>query len=860
MKFSSFFKVFYTLRFATLLIWFCVLVTCGFFALDFLSLTNLNFIPPDGSPAAEADAVVKAQFPEDYNRSRFIALMQLTSKKNKKYPDILAGNWTWKTTDLIIQAAKDFDDEDDILDGYMGRYTFEGQYDPTDPYDLRFLNDGFVSKNNRSSILILATKEKGTQRVMDWIRYMRGKFEDMDKVDGTFTIDLIGFDTLDCDMTDGASADLKFMDAVSLPIALFVFIAILRSVTVAIIPIFSVASSVLLSFTIMVPIAKAISIPSYAPAIMMSIEIAMNIDYSLFLLTRFHEELNNGCTAIEAAEKMLRYSGETILKSGLVFTVCLSSLAVFPLRVIQGIGISAVVGLQSTMLVALTLIPSLICVGSCFFAIPGLVPCVQKTESGPCCGLQCVCCCDKKSPSKHERNRKIVSAKVKFEEDKKRHWYRFADWVTKPLNAAIVIIGVLALLTPFCCGMLTWETVINEDHVLPRKSETHDAIARFSKEWPVGELYTFDVIAVPKDKNETLFNEEFFEVFHNLALTITTNASHYFNMSGVLSPCDLANETVNFETAQFLVALQQFAYMQIYNQQFNSNQSAAKMTLASKVNPNLNASEIPLALRPILDNYTKHSNYSFYLSNQIVDMADAVAYTFDVLPYIILAIAGVIVVMVIVAFQAPALSIHMLFTIAITIVWSYGVVGAIFSTDWFYWVSNNLKTTPGVCWVLPIITLPVLIGLALDYNFFLFTRIHEFRQRGWAPRAAVIMGVTKGGEVILYAGVIMAVAFSGMAFSGIMLLNQAAVLLSLGVLLDTYVISTTINPALIYVFDFLNYWPRKFPIKHKDASEFTEDLEEGIPPTPSRDRDIQTIGASEETPLIGSSGSTSING
>jgi len=844
MEFSSFFKVFYKLRFAFLFIWLCGLIACGFFALDFLSLTNLNFIPPDGSPAAEADAVLTEQFPNDSKQSRFLVLMQMTDKENENYTHILDGNWTYHTTELILDAAKSFLDDPDVFVSGMGRYTFEGQYDPDDDYAVQFLDTTFVSKNNRSSIMILTTKEKGTQNVMKWVRYMRKAFARMDTVNGTFSLDIIGFDTLSLDMTDGATSDLKFMDGVSLPIAFLVFVAILRSVTVAIIPIISVASSVLISFAVMVPITKLVSIPSYCPAIMMSLEIAMSIDYSLFLLTRFHEEVKRGHPPYVAAEKMLRYSGETIVKSGLVFTVCLSSLMVVPLQVIQGLGIGAVVGLLSTMLVALTLLPSIICVGLPFFSVPGLLPCCTRGEDGEC-ENRCMCCCSAEiEKTAYEQKWDLASAEAEFEKEKKTHWFRFANWVSTPLHAFLVFIGILALLAPFCCGMLKWGVVINEDQVLPRDSGTHDAIARFSKEWPVGELYTFDVVALPKDKNETVFTEEFYNVFHDLALAISDYSSDYFNISGILSPCDLAGTYVDFDTANFLLDFEEFAYVQIFNQQVNPNRTAAKMTLASMINPNLNASAIPLSVRPILDNFTQTTNYSFYLTNQIVDMHDAVTYTFKVLPYIVLAIGGIIIVMIIIAFQAPILSLHMLFTIVLTLLWSFGVIAAIFGTDWFYWVTDRLSIAPGVCWVLPVIILPVLIGLALDYNIFLFTRIHEFRQRGWSPRAALVMGITKSGKVILYAGVIMAVAFSGMLFSGIMLLNQAGVLLPLGVLLDTYVISTTLNPALIYMFSGLNYWPRRFPIKHDDPSVFTEDLV-GDHPQKSTDEIIE----SERTPL-----------
>jgi len=393
-------------------------------------------------------------------------------------------------------------------------------------------------------------------------------------------------------------------------------------------------------------------------------------------------------------------------------------------------------------------------------------------------------------------------------------------------NAIIVAVVVCLILIPFCCGMIAWEVVIDENQVLPRKSETHDAIARFSKEWPVGELYSYDIIATSKNKNESLFTPDFYQVFHNLALAIT-NKTNDFSMTGILSPCDLGANYIDFYTAYSLLQAKEFAYGMIVNQQMNSDQTAARMTLAANINPNLNASRVPLEIRPILDDFADSTNYTFYLVSQLVDMHDAVTYTFEVFPYIIVAMAVVIVIMVIIAFQAPVLSLQMLFTIALTLVWAFGVISVIFASDWFYGVSDNISADPGICWVVPVLSLPVLIGISLDYNIFLFTRIHEYRTHGWTPRTAIIKGVTKNSVVILYAGVIMAVAFSGLMFSGLMLMNQIGVLLFIGVLLDTFVITTTLNPSLIYLLGDLSYWPRKFPEKYDDPEKYDEESEPG---------------------------------
>ena len=818
MKFSKFFEWFYRLRWVTLVVWAGVLGLAGYHALGFLQLTNVNFIPPDDSAAAAARRVFAAEFPDASAQSRFVVLLRRADKNSSAYPDVFAGNWSWDATARVVAAARAFAEDPALLVGAAGRFTYEGQYDPDDAYAAEFLQRAFVSAGNQSTIVLLTTREHSTQRVFRWVRHMRAALAALDTRGGVFSADIIGFDTLISDMSTGASADLKRMDSIALPVALLVFVAVLRSLTAAVVPVVAVGASVVLCFGAMVPVAAAIDIPSYCPAIMMSIVIAMSIDYSLFLLTRFHEELARGRTPYAAAEHMLRHSGATILTSGAVLTVCLASLVAFPLRIIVAVGIGAAVALLATMLTALTLVPALICVGFRFFSIRGLFPCVS--------------CCSHSSKDNSRSSTETTATTTgeatwkekQFEKEKQSYWFRFPSFVTTVPRALVDVVVVCALLAPFCCGMLRMRLVVNEDHVLPRRSETHAAIARFTQDWPVGELFTFDVVAVAHERGRSIFTPDFYAVFHSLARDITTRTED-FAPGGVLSPADIGDRHIDYDTAAFLLATDEFAYAHVFATQVNANRTAARMTLAARRDPNLNASRVPAMLRPILDNYTAHTDYAFYLTNRIVDMNDAVERTLAVYPWAVLIMAGVISVMVVAAFQALLLPLRMVLTIALTVVWSYGVLALVFATDWFHWVSHNLADAPGICWIVPVLSLPMLVGLALDYDIFLFTRIREYRRRGWAPRAAVVRGVAKTGAVITYAGVIMAVAFSGLAFSGLMLMNQFGVLLALCVLLDTFVVRTTLNPALVYLFGDANYWPRHHPVKYRDPAVFHPDAE-----------------------------------
>ena len=68
-------------------------------------------------------------------------------------------------------------------------------------------------------------------------------------------------------------------------------------------------------------------------------------------------------------------------------------------------------------------------------------------------------------------------------------------------------------------------------------------------------------------------------------------------------------------------------------------------------------------------------------------------------------------------------------------------------------------------WMPPLVSFSIVCGLALDYDMFVLVRVRECRLEGEDTRAAIAQGLSKTGPVVTAAGVVMAVAFSGMLFS-----------------------------------------------------------------------------------------------
>ncbi len=105
-------------------------------------------------------------------------------------------------------------------------------------------------------------------------------------------------------------------------------------------------------------------------------------------------------------------------------------------------------------------------------------------------------------------------------------------------------------------------------------------------------------------------------------------------------------------------------------------------------------------------------------------------------------------------FLAVFIPLRLLLTIALPICWVFGLAVLVYQHDYFTWISSILNA-PKVYWLVPIMSLSILVGLGLDYDLFLFLRVQEYREAGFTTEAAMRKGLYRTGSVITTAGLIM---------------------------------------------------------------------------------------------------------
>lgn len=149
----------------------------------------------------------------------------------------------------------------------------------------------------------------------------------------------------------------------------------------------------------------------------------------------------------------------------------------------------------------------------------------------------------------------------------------------------------------------------------------------------------------------------------------------------------------------------------------------------------------------------------------------------------------VVFLILVVLLRRVATSAYLIFTVFFSYFVTLGVTFLV-----FYLV--NPHGFAGLDWKVPMFLFTILVAVGEDYNILLMTRIEE-EQRNHGPVEGVIVGLRKTGSIISSCGVIMAGTFSALMAGNLEGLAQLGFALAFGVLLDTFVVRPILVPAYL---------------------------------------------------------------
>jgi len=179
--------------------------------------------------------------------------------------------------------------------------------------------------------------------------------------DAAFDVDITGTNTLDHDFTELSESDLtngelKF----GLPAAMIVLVLVFGALVAAFLPMSIALLSIIVTVAISAVLGQVTSLSFFIVNMITAMGLALGIDYSLFVLSRYREERQAGRNKVDAIVATGGTSSKAVLFSGSSFVVALLGLLLVPDTILRSLALGAIIVGVVTMAAALTLLPALL--------------------------------------------------------------------------------------------------------------------------------------------------------------------------------------------------------------------------------------------------------------------------------------------------------------------------------------------------------------------------------------------------------------------------------------------------------------------------------------------------------------------
>jgi len=177
---------------------------------------------------------------------------------------------------------------------------------------------------------------------------------------GDLDVTLGGGAAIFADLNEQVQHDLEIAEMISMPLLLLIMILVFGALVAASLPLVIGGMSILGGFAITRVITEFTDVSVFAANVITIIGLGMSIDYSLFVLRRFREELGHGRGKRAAVMNTVATAGRTVMVSGLIIVLSMGGLLLVDVPFLHGIAYGVMSAVGVAMLSALVALPAVL--------------------------------------------------------------------------------------------------------------------------------------------------------------------------------------------------------------------------------------------------------------------------------------------------------------------------------------------------------------------------------------------------------------------------------------------------------------------------------------------------------------------
>lgn len=613
-----------------------------------------------------------------------------------------------------------------------------------------------VSSDGQVTFAVLALETSDADEARDLVPRVRQVVAGAGLPDW-LTAKVTGGPAVSYDTSQTAAQDLPQAERVGLPITLLTLIVVFGALVAAGLPLLVGISAIAVTMGAAYFLGQGVELSSFIQNVVPMLGLGVGIDYCLFMVSRFREELAAGLSKEEAVVRTMATAGRAVAFSGGTVAIGLSALLVPNLMMLRSVGVGGILVVAVAVMAALTLLPALLALLGDRVNAPSFL------------------------------SRRLGPATAGG------FWRRWALAVMRrPLLFSLVAIAALALLA---IPTFRMNTLAPGATLLPQGVESREAFEALTSGFNPGEMAPISVL-VDTGLSKGLWDDESLGALYDFVQSLQKDS----RVARVESLVSLdSNATLE-------------NYRQLYDGGFDAKSHpqtapavlpligregrATLVRALPSVDPDsLEARELVKAIRGEMVHAVDWPAGAMVLvggtTASSLDMEQELYGRFPLIVGLVLGVTFIVLALLLRSLMLPLQAILMN---GLSVLASYGLLVLVFQdgygADWLGF------TPPGaISSMIPVALFCILFGLSMDYEVFLLSRMREGYEETGNNDRAVAWGLERTGRVITSAALVMVTIFGSFALSSFVLMKELGLGMSAAVLLDATLIRVLLVPA-----------------------------------------------------------------
>ena len=554
-------------------------------------------------------------------------------------------------------------------------------------------------------------------------------------------------------ITELSQRDLLLVEVIAIPLSFIVLVWVFSGLLAAALPIAVGGMAILGSMAVLHLIALGTDVSIFALNLSTAMGLALAIDYTLLIISRFRDELAGGASRDDALVHTMMTAGRTVLFSATTVALSMAAMILFPMYFLKSFAYAGIATVGFAAFAAVVVTPATI------------VLLGDRLDSLDV----------RRLARRLLRRPEPVPRPIEQE-----FWYRSTKVVMRrAAPIGLVVIALLVLLgTPFLG--VRWG--LPDDRVLPRSASAHQVGDQLRNDF-ANNSATAVTVVVPDANGVRPTDMERYaaELSRVPDVTAVSAPTGTFVAGARVGPPSAA--TGEAQGSAFLTVSSTAPL-------FSDNSGAQLDRLHAVAGP---------GGRPV------EMAGSAQINRDSVDsITSRLPLVLGLIAVIMFGLLFLLTGSVVLPVKALVLSVFSLTAAFGAMVWIFqdGHLGALGTTSTGTLVAN-----------IPVLLFCIAFGLSMDYEVFLVSRIREFWLASGRTRAdndeSIALGLARTGRVITAAALVMSISFAALTAAHVSFMRMFGLGLTLAVLVDATLVRMVLVPAFIHLLGTWNWWAPK---------------------------------------------------